>query len=246
MVRHAADAVVGRHQHQHDRGIAAPRRVGETAEQQAGAEDEQQVDVDDGHPVDREPVPVERAEEAAAVGGREIHQDVTEDADHRHGDEHAATSRRLPRPATCPGSGTPRRTMAADEQAECDDARADRASGRGASADTRRCRAIAATISMSGAFDARTSAAVVPRPARASGVRASVSANSVCVRLSMSVGRRRPAHPRLRRNIGECEKPSSPCARSCSSRPRPRPPPRGVSPDIATSCGGRSISCRRR
>jgi hypothetical protein len=34
-------------------------------------------------------------------------------------------------------------------------------------------------MSMSGAFEARTSAAVVPRPARASGVRASVNAKSV-------------------------------------------------------------------
>ena len=42
------------------------------------------------------------------------------------------------------------------------------------------------TMSMSGAFEARTSAAVVPRPARASGVRASVSAKSVWVRLSIT------------------------------------------------------------
>ena len=41
-----------------------------------------------------------------------------------------------------------------------------------------------ATMSMSGAFEARMSAAVVPRPARDSGVRASVAANSECVRLS--------------------------------------------------------------
>src|SRR5437870_414812 len=39
-------------------------------------------------------------------------------------------------------------------------------------------------MSMSGAFEARTRAAVVPRPPRPSRVRASVSANSVCVTLS--------------------------------------------------------------
>ena len=54
-------------------------------------------------------------------------------------------------------------------------------------------------MSMSGAFEARTSAAVVPRPARASGVRASVAPNSEWVRLSKC------------RNIPACEKrPSSP------------------------------------
>ena len=42
-----------------------------------------------------------------------------------------------------------------------------------------------ATMSMSGAFEARMSAAVVPRPPRRSGVRASVAAKSVWVRLSM-------------------------------------------------------------
>ena len=45
------------------------------------------------------------------------------------------------------------------------------------------------TISMSGAFDASSRAAVVPRPARASGVRDSVNAKSVCVRLSMLLPR---------------------------------------------------------
>src|SRR5580700_5574449 len=40
-------------------------------------------------------------------------------------------------------------------------------------------------MSMSGAFEARTSVAVVPRPARPSGVRASVSPNNVWVMLSM-------------------------------------------------------------
>src|SRR5258706_3725200 len=39
-------------------------------------------------------------------------------------------------------------------------------------------------MSMSGAFEAMTRAAVVPRPPRPSGVRASVSANSVWVTLS--------------------------------------------------------------
>src|SRR5436305_2972089 len=42
-------------------------------------------------------------------------------------------------------------------------------------------------MSMSGAFDASTSAVVTPRPDRPSGVRASVSPNSVCVRLSMAL-----------------------------------------------------------
>src|SRR5262245_10771569 len=41
------------------------------------------------------------------------------------------------------------------------------------------------TASISGAFDARTSAAVVPRPARPRRVRASVRANSVWVTLSI-------------------------------------------------------------
>src|SRR5437899_6256000 len=40
-------------------------------------------------------------------------------------------------------------------------------------------------MSMSGAFEARMRAAVVPRPALESGVRASVAANSVWVTLSM-------------------------------------------------------------
>src|SRR5215470_11464567 len=40
-------------------------------------------------------------------------------------------------------------------------------------------------MSMSGAFDASTSAVVTPRPARPSGVRDSVRPNRVCVRLSI-------------------------------------------------------------
>ena len=43
-------------------------------------------------------------------------------------------------------------------------------------------------MSMSGALDARIRAAVVPRPARASGVRDSVAPNNVCVMLSISSG----------------------------------------------------------
>ena len=50
-----------------------------------------------------------------------------------------------------------------------------------------------ATMSMSGAFEARMRAVVVPRPPRRSAVRARVVAKSVWVRLSM--------HPSVKRRV---------------------------------------------
>src|SRR3954452_16583499 len=60
-----------------------------------------------------------------------------------------------------------------------------------------------ARMSTSGAFEASTSAAVVPRPARASGVRASVAPNSEWVRLSkMSARQKRCIAARMHTGLG--------------------------------------------
>src|SRR4051812_33673860 len=60
-----------------------------------------------------------------------------------------------------------------------------------------------ARMSTSGAFDASTSAAVVPRPARASGVRASVAPDSAWGRLSkMSARQRRCIAGRMHTGLG--------------------------------------------
>ena len=57
--------VVERHQREDDGGVPARARPVAAAEPQPGREGRQQVDVDDRHPVDGEPVPVERAERRA-------------------------------------------------------------------------------------------------------------------------------------------------------------------------------------
>ena len=58
------------------RRCARPRRVGRTAESSPTDERHQQIDVDDRHPVDGEPVPVERAQQPRAVRRRKVHQHV--------------------------------------------------------------------------------------------------------------------------------------------------------------------------
>ena len=92
------------------------------------------------------------------------------------------------------------------------------------------------TMSMSGAFDASTSAVVVPRPARPSGVRASVSANS---------GMREVVHPvgnipacsdeLLAAVLGRCGLGGAVAGVRVGHRRR-----------IETSCAARSTCCRRR
>ena len=82
-------SVIGRHQREHDRSVSSPCRRRGAAEENAGDEREQQVDINDRQPIQSEPVPVERAQKARAVGSRQIHEDVQQHADRRHDREHA-------------------------------------------------------------------------------------------------------------------------------------------------------------
>ena len=114
MVRCGADAVVGRHQQQHECRLGAPLRRRRPAEQ-ADDERRQQVDIDNRHPVDGEPVPVERAQQARAVDRRQIHQHVQHDA---------RSSRRRPACANDASADGPpdcrrRRTRAVTAAANC-------------------------------------------------------------------------------------------------------------------------------
>ena len=180
-VRRGTHAVVGRHQNQDDRRTPSPRGVRSAAEHQARRQHHQQEDVNDRHPVRGVPGPAERAEHPRAVRGRQVHQDVAQDAQNRHRREGAES--RLPGCAASDGAlAAPDETR--HQEAESDDAEQS-VRGPAVPPEVSSAPPAAVTTSTSGAFDARTSAAVAPRPALASGVRASVSANRLCVRLSM-------------------------------------------------------------
>ncbi len=83
VMRDPPDTVVGRHQQERKGGIPSSSSLRHAAEDQTGGKHDQQIDVDDRHPIDREPVPVERTESTDAVGRREVHQQVEHNADDR-------------------------------------------------------------------------------------------------------------------------------------------------------------------
>ena len=89
MTRNGAHAVVRHHERQDNRGVTAPRGFRPGAEEQARHHDDDEIDIDDRHQVGRKPVPVERTEEARPVRRRKVHQDVTDDADHRRRQQQA-------------------------------------------------------------------------------------------------------------------------------------------------------------
>ena len=184
-----AHAVVGRHQQQDDRGLAA-RCAGVARPKQRRDQRHQQIDVDDRHPVDREPVPVERAERTRAVRRRQIHQHVQSDADHRHRDEHR--ERRIRSPRASLAAVAPIEQPAADPDESRRVTRpsptmpSGRASGRDATRDTsarrrrwRRCRCRVRSTRAAAPPSCRV------RRGRAACARASAP-NSVWVRLSKS------------------------------------------------------------
>ena len=83
-MRRSSYSVVGRHQREHDRSVSSPSRRRGAAEENAGDEREQQVDINDRQPIQSEPVPVERAQKASAVGSRQVHEDVEQHTHHRN------------------------------------------------------------------------------------------------------------------------------------------------------------------
>jgi len=121
MMGDAARAVIGGHQCEYERRVAATGVGRPAAEDQPGSERDEQIDVDDWQPVERVPVPVERTEEARAVRRRQIHQNVQQHSDHRDGGEH---SKRCVRSASVGSTGPahPRPHDCCGQQSESDDA----------------------------------------------------------------------------------------------------------------------------